>query len=126
MSRFSEDITFCPLTCDNMECMRNSANIQDHTIPHSYSVEVPDCCPKRQFTTSLNVIGNNAAVNRKSNEWISVEEKLPELFVDVLAYDSDRKIIRVANVSYGGHWAAQYGGIRKITHWMPLPKPPKG
>ena len=46
MSCFSDDITFCPLNCDNMNCMRNSKNIQDRTIPHSYSVEVPEDCPK--------------------------------------------------------------------------------
>ena len=47
MSCFSDDITVCPLKCDNMECMRNSKNIQDRTIPHSYSLELPDDCPNK-------------------------------------------------------------------------------
>lgn len=47
MSCFSDDITFCPLNCDNMDCIRNSKNIQDRTIPHSYSIELPDDCPNK-------------------------------------------------------------------------------
>ena len=47
MSYFSDDITFCPLNCDNMDCIRNSKNIQDRTIPHSYSIELPDDCPNK-------------------------------------------------------------------------------
>ena len=47
MSYFNDDITFCPLNCDNMDCRRNSKNIQDRTIPHSYSIELPDDCPNR-------------------------------------------------------------------------------
>lgn len=44
---FNDDITFCPMDCSMRSCPRNSKNIQDRTIPHSYSVELPEDCPKR-------------------------------------------------------------------------------
>jgi len=41
-----DDITFCPEKCGWRECPRNKVNIRDRTVPHSFSVEIPDDCPK--------------------------------------------------------------------------------
>jgi len=43
---FCDDITFCPERCGWKSCPRNSENIRDKAIPHSFSVEVPKDCPK--------------------------------------------------------------------------------
>ena len=43
-----DDITFCPELCNWESCPRNQQNIRDKTIPHSFSVEIPDDCPKWQ------------------------------------------------------------------------------
>lgn len=45
-----DDITFCPEKCGWKSCPRNQQNIRDRTIPHSYSIDVPDDCPKRERT----------------------------------------------------------------------------
>ena len=45
---FHDDITFCPEQCDRKDCMRNSKNIRDKTVPHSYFAKRPDECPKRE------------------------------------------------------------------------------
>ena len=57
------------------------------------------------------------------NEWVSVEERLPE--------DKQRVIVRCEHVgtSVGwilwGNWMTDIGpGAGKVTHWMPLPAPP--
>ena len=58
------------------------------------------------------------------NEWVSVEERLPE--------EKQRVIVRCERVgtSVGwilwGNWMADIGpDAGKVTHWMPLPQPPK-
>lgn len=58
------------------------------------------------------------------NEWVSVEERLPE--------EKQRVIVRCEHVgtSVGwilwGKWMTDIGpGAGKVTHWMPLPKSPK-
>ena len=43
-----DDITFCQEECGLKSCPRNKRNIRDKTIPHSYSVEIPQDCPKKK------------------------------------------------------------------------------
>ena len=74
------------------------------------------------------VAGLYAALNMPTltppNEWVSVEERLPE--------EKQRVIVRCEHVgtSVGwilwGNWMTDIGpGAGKVTHWMPLPKSPK-
>ena len=67
-------------------------------------------------------------------EWISVDDRLPEYSNDGFA---DAVLVTdgfVQHMAYfvGGEWRfAESGEIKepmwyRITHWMPLPKPPKG
>lgn len=65
----------------------------------------------------------------KKNKWVSVEDRLPEagkIFV------TDGKTVTISN----GAWLyrslegktrvpANYGAGLTVTHWMPLPEPPK-
>ena len=43
-----DDITFCQETCERMDCPRNKHHIRDRSVPHSFSVEIPQDCPKKQ------------------------------------------------------------------------------
>ena len=44
----SDDITFCPHEdCEMKTCMRHQSNIRNKKVPHSYSVETPEDCPKK-------------------------------------------------------------------------------
>lgn len=73
MSRFSEDITFCPLTCSNTSCIRNKDNIRDRTIPHSYSTDIPDDCPNRakNFKEILRPVSVDEALDvLQQNGWV--------------------------------------------------------
>jgi hypothetical protein len=56
----------------------------------------------------------------KNNEWISLEDKLPEKYGMVLAF-TECGDIDVVYFFVDASW----GGTDKITHWMPLPEPPK-
>ena len=43
-----DDITFCPRVCGWKGCQRNKKNIRDRRVPHSFSVETPVDCQKKQ------------------------------------------------------------------------------
>lgn len=60
-----------------------------------------------------------------SQRWIPVDESLPELFENVLVYHPDDDDIELEWLDIGGRFFFEdiHG---KATHWMPLPKPPKG
>ena len=63
-------------------------------------------------------------------EWISVEDRLPEEKVNCIVH------YKHAYCDYDDYWAIGfcfYDGEKfridlsyKVTHWMPLPQPPKG
>lgn len=63
------------------------------------------------------------------SEWISVKERLPEEGEVILTRDKyghlrDRTLKRVGKMMLFTPDGME--PIRHITHWMPLPEPPKG
>ena len=63
----------------------------------------------------------------RKQEWISVEDALPEEDVRVLVWLSKENPSKYTRIDtdrmLGGEWV-RWG--RYVTHWMPLPQPPKG
>ena len=55
-------------------------------------------------------------------EWISVQDKLPECYVDVLVFYSNGQI-RVECLLSDGFIC--YSTTGPVTHWMPLPERPE-
>jgi len=56
-------------------------------------------------------------------EWISVEEQMPEIGSYVFVYLSERGF---QEVPYVVTKFDKYGfNLSNVTHWMPLPEPPK-
>lgn len=53
------------------------------------------------------------------NEWVSVEDRLPEPTYCVLVYTTDFTI-EVDAIGSDGEWISY-----EVTHWMPLPAPPE-
>lgn len=65
------------------------------------------------------------------SKWISVDERLPEIDVDVQVYCEDTKEQMVGFISenhpIGLFQFAVFKGVKILcrpTHWMPLPEPP--
>ena len=61
-------------------------------------------------------------------KWIPVSERLPEKFHSVL---TARKIgdwfsIDMESIGANGKWLGDIFTNNEVTHWMPLPEPPKG
>ena len=62
-------------------------------------------------------------------EWISVDERLPENFISVLGYMTDagefppvRECYTVGNAFF----FPALGDVHPVSHWCELPQPPKG
>lgn len=63
------------------------------------------------------------AALREKRRWISVTEKTPEYDMPQLALNADGDAL-IANYAYG-EWFDTWGQDVEVTHWMPLPEPPK-
>ena len=66
----------------------------------------------------------------RKQEWIGVDERLPEDDTTVLAYGGDIYYLTFDVFPNGGRWWTEDHGWFTtdelgITHWMPLPEPPK-
>ena len=58
-------------------------------------------------------------------KWIPVTERLPEeegLYLVAVVNDHERRYSKTAWYHGHGNWFLH----QKVTHWMPLPEPPKG
>ena len=73
----------------------------------------------------------NAKLRARVPKWISVQERLPEPFVSVLVHmpgEEPCPTVREGFISNDGIW--QSAMFRRepgeVTHWQPMPQPPKG
>ena len=59
-------------------------------------------------------------------EWISVKDRLPEDQEEVLVCTRSKNGIRNIDKGYMAIDRFIHRGCAEVTHWMPLPEPPKG
>lgn len=81
-----------------------------------------DCCYAEKLADHL--IANGVTVQK----WISVKDRLPEKEGEVLVCDTREDFISTWEYLGKGLWLYDdiFWGTDDITHWMPLPQPPKG
>jgi hypothetical protein len=84
------------------------------------------------------IISKMETVATDNNKWISVKDRLPEDGENVLVYNDDNSedfIPYFTGYFHGGMWYSSYALYEEenflevpsiVTHWMPLPEPPKG
>ena len=63
--------------------------------------------------------------NTHPDNWISVEDRLPEHSARILAYTPPSGNT-AAHTEVSRGFMARLGKRTDITHWQPLPEPPKG
>ena len=76
------------------------------------------------FKTAIDIV-------KQHNEWVSVNERLPDDDENVLVYSGDKEMFIAWCGVIGRTWRDSFRdapydelvGI-SITHWMPLPQPP--
>ena len=59
------------------------------------------------------------------SEWISVKDRLPAIYLNVLIYDTIDNYISNSLLNENNQWIGCKSNIDDITHWMPLPEAPK-
>ena len=86
----------------------------------SGSCELTSCrsCNARNIADHL--ISNGVTVQ----EWVSVKDRLPEENTTVIVA-TDNGIVFQCLYAYDG-WNLWEGNEVNITHWQPMPQPPKG
>ena len=92
----------------------------------SGSCELTTCTECRARSTADLLIAHGVTVQ----EWISVDDRLPEDDSDVLAYSRNGEEGRIYPANYAkGVWfdcIFTTPVTDTTTHWMPIPQPPKG
>ena len=83
----------------------------------------------REYITNEKVASHLISNGVTVQEWISVDERLPENFISVLGYMTDagefppvRECYTVGNVFF----FPALGDIHPVSHWREMPQPPKG
>lgn len=72
------------------------------------------------------VLADNTKIERVDG-WISVHERLPEEGKPVIVWNKQAKCVDTAYLCGGVFVMVQCAGRKtRITHWQPLPAPPKG
>ena len=62
-------------------------------------------------------------------EWISVDDKLPENFISVLGYMTDAgefPLVRECYTVGNAFFFPALGDVHPVSHWCEMPQPPKG
>ena len=98
-------------------------------IEHFGKIITVYCKPFEQFQELMRDAADYIANGVTVQEWISVDEKLPQNFISVLGYMTDagefppvRECYTVGNVFF----FPALGDIHPVSHWREMPQPPKG
>lgn len=77
---------------------------------------------------SLNKVVEAIVEEVKATRWISVEERLPGVGEPVLVcrrHEGNKLKVEQGNRQVNGCWKVYGTNVKSVTHWMPLPEPPK-
>lgn len=95
--------------------MAGSDTIGEYNIPHKFKREIADY-----------LISHGVTVQ----EWVPVTERLPEPWKQVLIYSRHDFCESAVYIGVSGKWRVTWNhemlDADSVTHWMPLPQPPKG
>jgi hypothetical protein len=93
----------------------------------------------KNFQSLSSLIGETGALQELYNaveeytsqdKWISVEDKLPEDYQRVLGYVEELNDLGISHFAWNVSYSKYHGFLDnlkpcRVTHWQPLPSPPK-
>ena len=79
---------------------------------------------KRGLLTALHTATDLIAHGVTVQEWISVKDRLPEPGERVIVARGE-KVEQGVYLAVNGWWKVYGTNTKSVTHWMPLPEPPK-
>ena len=85
----------------------------------SGSCELTTCTECRARSTADLLIANGVTVQ----EWISVNDRLPEQGEEAICIAADGDMMIGKYTEWGWMFPCYF---EDLTHWMPIPQPPKG
>ena len=84
---------------------------------------------REMYQTCIEALREKAERDRTGG-WISVEERLPKEFESVIIQrpgkGKGKVIVEAGCRDFNGWWKVYGTRTKNVTHWQPLPKPPKG
>ena len=82
---------------------------------------------KHELDFSPNAIIDSVAIeyNRLCNEWISVDERLPETFTSVFVFGEGIRTVAIFDMDRKFYPDFRAIVHINVTHWMPIPQPPQ-
>ena len=82
-----------------------------------------------EFESAL-ALAIEALEKQATQKWISVKDRLPEPWKQVLIYSLHDFCESAVYIGVPGKWRVTWNhemlDADSVTHWMPLPEPPKG
>ncbi len=97
-----------------------------YTAPNESYPEVGGCPAFKNSAEFVRVVQEPKGVEiDRFNKWISVKDRLPEEMRAVIVWTKDRAMGEAWLAEDGFEWC-ESGERADVTHWMPMPQPPKG
>lgn len=62
----------------------------------------------------------------ETSGWIDVKKRLPDVGVRVIVCRDKGKVEQGIYLGVNGWWKVYGTNTKSVTHWMPMPEPPRG
>ena len=92
--------------------------IKEKIVELCEDLETLPCCDTYEGQAEY-LIANGVTVQ----EWISVDDRLPEQGEKAICIDADGDMMIGKYTEWGWMFPCYF---EELTHWMPIPEPPKG
>lgn len=118
--------------CDCAELVKTLREYAEWMGPNNYELPISMYDDLLKAADAIEDLENKLNLWRqdKISRWISVDERLPGVFEPVIVCRKDKSAKTGWKVEQGardlnGWWKVYGTRTKNVTHWMPLPPPPK-